>query len=83
MATVIEATSGVFVENATRLEQEGVSTQLHGLLSGYLSGWSKLQIAVTVLLLLVTYDQCMLRAAFSTTSRLTDQQFGMSTRKAR
>ncbi|KAH6655556.1 cytochrome P450 [Truncatella angustata] len=57
MATVIEAIPERFVNNATHLKQDHTSSQLNGLLQGYFSGWSNLQVAVTILLVLVSYDQ--------------------------
>jgi hypothetical protein len=57
MATVIESSSAPFVENGTHLARDGISGQLDNLMSNYVSGrgW---QIAVTVFLMLVAYDQC-------------------------
>jgi hypothetical protein len=60
MATAVHTSPGPLTENATRLEQVESSNQVESLLSRYLSDWSYLQIAVTVLLVLVAYDQCTL-----------------------
>lgn len=59
MATVVSADPDAFVANATYTGQNGLMSQVEGLLSGYLGSWSKLQIAVTILLILISYDQCM------------------------
>jgi hypothetical protein len=60
MATVIRASSEPFIGNASQPEQDGTLSQIDGLLSDFLSGWSNWQIAVTILLVLITYDQCKL-----------------------
>lgn len=57
MATVVSADPDAFVANATYTGQNGLMSQVEGLLSGYLGSWSKLQIAVTILLILISYDQ--------------------------
>ncbi|KAF3006115.1 hypothetical protein E8E14_002324 [Neopestalotiopsis sp. 37M] len=57
MAAVLETSPDAFVANATRIEQDGLSSQVQHFLSSFFAGWSNLQIAVTVLLLLVSYDQ--------------------------
>lgn len=59
MAAVLETSADAFVANATRIEQDGLSSQVQHFLSSFFAGWSNLQIAVTVLLLLVSYDQCL------------------------
>ncbi|KAK9415615.1 putative Zn(2)-C6 fungal-type domain-containing protein [Seiridium unicorne] len=46
-----------FVENATSLGLGSTSNRTNGLLPEYLSRWSNLQIVITVLLVLITYDQ--------------------------
>ncbi|KAK6076102.1 cytochrome P450 61 [Seiridium cupressi] len=46
-----------FVENATSLGLGSTSNRTNGLLSEYLSRWGNLQIVITVLLVLITYDQ--------------------------
>lgn len=59
MTAVVNADPDAFVANATFTGQDGLISQVEGLLTDYLGSWSKLQIAVTVLLILISYDQCM------------------------
>lgn len=58
MATVIQGSITPSVGNDTILGQHGVSSQVDGLLASYLSDWTNTQMAVTVFLVLVAYDQC-------------------------
>jgi hypothetical protein len=58
MPTVIEGSIAPIVENGTHLAQYGVPGEVYNLASNYLSGWSTWQMVVTVLLMLVAYDQC-------------------------
>lgn len=58
MATVIKSSIAPSVENGTNLAQHGASGEVYSVISDYLSGLSTLQIVVTVLLMLVAYDQC-------------------------
>lgn len=57
MATVIEGSIMPSVENGTNLGQHGTTSQGNGLLSSYLSDLSGFQLFVTVLLMLIVYDQ--------------------------
>ncbi|KAI5458809.1 cytochrome P450 [Mariannaea sp. PMI_226] len=45
------------VDNGTQITQQPVPEQITGLISKYLSGWSNLQLAITIILILATYDQ--------------------------
>jgi hypothetical protein len=58
MATILEGSVPASVEIITNGTQYGVSSRAGGLLSTYLlgSGW---KIAITALLVLIAYDQCM------------------------
>lgn len=58
MATIIESGLPATVEVFTNGTQNDVPSQANGILSAYLpsSNW---QIAVTALLILIAYDQCM------------------------
>ncbi|PWI67078.1 hypothetical protein PCL_04584 [Purpureocillium lilacinum] len=58
MATVVEANGHLAAGNGVPdLSHNGTQPQVDGLLSGYLSNWSGLQISITILLVLMTYDQ--------------------------
>lgn len=57
MTAVVNADPDTLVANATYTGQNGLMSQVEGLL--YLGSWSKLQIVVTVLLILISYDQGM------------------------
>lgn len=54
MATVIQGSVPPSIENGTLVAQNGISGQVDGIFSG----WSSLQMIATVLLILITYDQC-------------------------
>lgn len=58
MATILESGIPATVQEITNDTQHGVSSKAGGVLSTYLpdSNW---QIAVTALLILIAYDQCM------------------------
>lgn len=58
MATILESGIPATIEVITNGTQHGVASQASGILSTYLPGpnW---QIAVTALLILIAYDQCM------------------------
>lgn len=58
MATILESGIPATVEVVTNGTQHGISSKASGVLSTYLpdSNW---QIAVTALLILIAYDQCM------------------------
>lgn len=56
---VASASIPAVVKNGTEMALPGYSGVVVGLLSDYFSGWSYWQMAVTVLLVLMTYDQCM------------------------
>lgn len=58
MATVVEANGHLAAGNGVPdVSHNGTQPQVDGLLSGYLSNWSGLQISITILLVLMTYDQ--------------------------
>ncbi|KAH6972525.1 cytochrome P450 [Ilyonectria sp. MPI-CAGE-AT-0026] len=59
MATVIEGSIMPSVENGTNLGQHGTTNQGNGLLSSYLSDLNGFQLFVTVLLMLIVYDQVL------------------------
>ncbi|KAK7428018.1 C-22 sterol desaturase erg5b [Neonectria magnoliae] len=59
MATIIEGSFTSSVGNDTILEQHDTSSPVDGLLASYLSDWTNTQMAVTILLVLIAYDQFM------------------------
>lgn len=61
MATVIEGSIMPSVENGTNLGQHGTTSQGNGLLASYLADLSGFQLFVTVLFMLIVYDQGMPR----------------------
>ncbi|KAI1869779.1 uncharacterized protein JN550_005760 [Neoarthrinium moseri] len=57
MTSIIQDIGGAWGQNKTMAMQNGYLDRAHGLFSGYLSGWSNLQIAGAILLIIITYDQ--------------------------
>jgi hypothetical protein len=47
------------IENEISFAKNGTSYQVDSLLSSCFPGWSSVQIAVTALLIMIAYDQCM------------------------
>jgi hypothetical protein len=70
MASTIENSTAPSLGNRTLFAQHDTSGQVDGLLWRYLSGWSSLHIAITVLLILITYDQCTSLKVFGNGHRL-------------
>lgn len=60
MASIVEPSAVFTVENGTRLAQHDSYGWAEGVLPGFLAELSGWQIAVTILLILMAYDQCML-----------------------
>lgn len=59
MASVVQQSEEPFLENRTFGAQHGASDQTDGYLSNIFAGQSSLSIAITILLILVAYDQSM------------------------
>lgn len=59
MSSIVKPSAAFSVENGTYPSQDD-SYGLGGVLPSFLSGLSGWQIAVTTLLILIAYDQCML-----------------------
>lgn len=57
MATMNGSIAALFTTNATYLAQHGEFSRIEGLLLDYLSYWNGWQIAATISLILVAYDQ--------------------------
>lgn len=55
MNTILEGNITTSIDNGAHLVQHGKGQDL---LSMYLPDWSGLQLAITVLLILIAYDQC-------------------------
>lgn len=60
MASSVEPSAVFSVENQTHPAGHGINGQVEGMLPSFLSGLSGWQVTVTILLILVAYDQCML-----------------------
>lgn len=60
MASTVEPSAVFSVENQTHPARHDINGQMEGVLPSFLSGLSGWQVIVTILLILVTYDQCML-----------------------
>lgn len=60
MASTIEPSAVLPVENQTHLAHHDINGKVEGILPSFLSGLSGWQVTFTILLILVAYDQCML-----------------------
>jgi sterol 22-desaturase len=58
MASIVDSRDEAMVCNATFTPQDDLSNK-NGLLSRYLNGYSNTQLLLTILVVLVAYDQCM------------------------
>ncbi|KAH7131340.1 cytochrome P450 [Dactylonectria macrodidyma] len=59
MATVVEGSIAASVQNETVVSRQSAAGQENGFLSGYLSGLTGIQLFITVLVMLVAYDQVL------------------------
>jgi hypothetical protein len=60
MASIVQPSAAFSVENGTHLAQQDRYGWAEGVLPGFLSELNGWQIAITILLILIAYDQCML-----------------------
>lgn len=64
MVSIVEPSVVFTVENGTHLAQQDSYGWAEGVLPSFISGLSGWQMAVTILLILMAYDQCMLPGLF-------------------